>query len=546
MLTYLSIENFAIIEKCELEFHANMTVITGETGAGKSIILDAIELILGGRAESQMVRPDTEKCEITAIFDISHYPRIQTFLSEKELGSSSPECFLRRTLSNEGRSRSFINNQPVPLQLLREIGSLLIDLHGQHEQQALLSRETHRKYLDAYAKNEMLLENINECYIKLRNIEQELEQYHARFGDRETRLSFLEYQIEELSKFNLTEEFISNLEKEYKLLSHAKDHIQIYQNILNLLDEMLLPSLSKAENLTQTISHAALNQLFDNARIQLEEASHELNHLLTNTDINPEKLSEMEAQLSKIDDLARKHRVKPEALPELYSKLSEELKTLKEMDSIFEALQNSLKRTKENYFVLAKKLSETRRKNAPKMAKEIETFIHDLGMKDAKFSIDLISYEENHLSAQGLEKVDFLVSANPGQPLQPLSKVASGGELSRISLAIDLIAARNENLPTLIFDEVDVGIGGGTASKVGQLLRQLSENTQVICITHLPQVAAHGKYHLHVEKTSQKNKTLTQINYLNKEEKIQEIARMLGGIEVTKQALLHAKELIKN
>lgn len=556
MLTHLSIDNFAIIEKAELEFHAGMTIITGETGAGKSIILDAIEMVLGARAESHLIRAGSKKCEITAIFDIENYHYIQDWLGEKNLNvdsdkeNSNPECFLRRTLTDDGRSRSFINNQPVPLQILRELGSLLVNLHGQHEHQTLLNRETHRECVDAYGHHEKLVENIKKLYKQHQETENQLKQYQSQFGNRETRLEFLQYQLKELSALNLTESSLNLLETEHKNLAQTQDHIQHYDLLLQLLDENILPNLYKAQSLSQPIS-ANLSDLFENSRIQLEEALSEIKHTTENANLNPERLSEIENQLTKIYDLARKHRIKPQELFNLTDQLDQELKTLQDMDNTLETLEKKLDAIKTEYFVLAKQLSEKRQKISRKISKDIELFIQELGMKGAKFSAALISYsndshEETQINLHGLEKIEFLVSANPGQPLQPLSKVASGGELSRISLAIDLIAAQNQNLPVLIFDEVDVGIGGSTAARVGQLLKQLSEKTQVICITHLPQVAAVGKQHLHAAKKVQGKQTFSQIAYLNPEEKIYEVARMLGGIEITKQALSHAKELIEN
>ncbi len=549
MLTHLSVDNFAIIEKAELEFHAGMTIITGETGAGKSIILDAIELILGSRAESHLIRAGSKKCEITAIFDISKYSYIQNWLDEKNLNTDSDatECFLRRTLSDDGRSRSFINNQPVPLQLLRELGSMLVNLHGQHEHQTLLNRETHRECVDAYGHHEKLVESIKKLYKQYQETENQLKQYHTQFGNRETRLEFLQYQLKELSSLNLTATSLTQLESEHKTLAQTQDHIQNYYSLLTILDENILPNIYKAQNLSQPLS-ANLSDLLENSRIQLEEASGEIKHTTENANLNPERLSEIEAQLTKIYDIARKHRIKPQELFNLYNQLDQELKLLQDMDNTLVILEKKLDSIRSEYFVLAKQLSEKRQKISRKISKEIEVFIQELGMQGAKFSAALMPYvkdntvkddTKNEIHLHGLEKIEFMVSANPGQPLQPLSKVASGGELSRISLAIDLIAAQNQNLPVLIFDEVDVGIGGSTAARVGQLLKQLSDKT------HLPQVAAAGTHHLHAAKKIQNKQTYSQIDYLNLEEKIHEIARMLGGIEITKQALSHARELVE-
>jgi len=536
MLTHLSINNFVLIDKCVLEWFPGMTVITGETGAGKSIILDALELILGKRAEKT-----ENKADMSATFDIDHYPAIQQFLTEKSLGDNT-ECFVRRTLTPDGRSRCFINDNLVPLQSLRELGNLLMTLHGQHEHQSLLSKEYHRQWLDNYGHHGDLTDKVKSLHQAYKKVQQELEICRSRLGDRNSRLEFLSYQMEELSQLDLSEASIKKLEEDHKMLTHSKEYLETFENLENLLAENLLPMIHQGEQ--SLIKLPEIKTYFENARIQLEEGLYEIQQKKGNLDTDPASLAELENQLNKIYTLSRKHRVKPLELEQFSSQLQKEWEQLKNSESILEKLQQESEKIKTEYLDTAKKLSERRKKAAPKMSAEIEQFIHALHMKGAKFEIQFTPYEEDQLSATGLEKIEFIASLNPGQPLAPLIKIASGGELSRISLAIHLIAARDEQLPTLIFDEVDVGIGGATAAKVGQLLKTLSEKAQVICITHLPQVASLGTHHLHVEKKITKNKTTTDIHYLTQPEKIQEIARMLGGLKITAQTLAHAEELL--
>jgi DNA repair protein RecN (Recombination protein N) len=542
MLTHLTIENFILIEKAEIEFQSGMTIITGETGAGKSIILDAIQLVSGGRAESHFVRKEMKKCEITAIFDIQNYSVIQQWLAEKNIVPDQ-ECFLRRAVTADGRSRSFINNQAVPLQILRELGFLLVNLHGQHEYHALLTRDTPRECLDAYGHHESLLKSIKRLHKDYSDVEAELKKHQKRFENRETQTAFLRYQIEEFSALDIIPENLQSLEADYKSLSQMKDNSENYQAVLNILDNTILPDLQKAHSLSFSLKN--VTELLESARIQLEEAADEIKHITENENLDPGYLTDLENKLTRIYDIARKHRIKPEKLGALFDQLKAELNTLETIDDTVNRLEKLLDTLKKEYLTLSHTLTAQRIKASQAMSREIVETLQTLNMKGVQFSIQLTPHDENSVNPYGAEKIEFLVSANPGQPLHSISKVASGGELSRISLAVDLIAAKNQSLPTLIFDEVDAGIGGGTAAKVGQLLKQLSQKAQVICITHQAQIAAFGKHHIQVEKSIQNNNTYTRIEYLNTKEKIHEIARMLGGIEITDQALSHAKALVE-
>lgn len=544
MLTQLYIKNFAIIDHADLAFYPNMTVITGETGAGKSIILDALELVLGARSESSFLRQDKDFCEITASFDIDNNKPAQDFLTEHNLGSPT-ECILRRIITKDKKSKAFINQSPVPLQTLRECSSYLIAIHGQHEHQSLTSRENQRELLDNFGQHYKLTQQLKMDYNQYQTLNNLYAQSKQNLSHRDNKLDFLKYQVEELDKLNLNPSEIETLEQEHKTLANINKNLTHYQHLQELLDNNLLENLAKIKNLLHTLPDSNLNNLITTADIQLSEASHELQNLLGNIDLNPERLNHIESRLSHIYDIARKHRIKPQEIPELHEKLQQELSALLKLDSQLDELEKQLAEIKNNYLKTAHLLSKARQKAAAQMSQAITHYMTQLGMSHGKIEINLVplSEDENKITAYGLEKIEFLVSANPGMPLQPLSKIASGGELSRISLAIQLIATEKTQLPILIFDEVDVGIGGATAEIVGQLLKKLAQHTQVICITHLPQVAAQGTHHITVQKSQSKNATLTQIKLLNSEERILEIARMLGGLKITDQTLAHAREL---
>jgi len=554
MLTQLFIENFAIIEKCSLEFNQGMTVITGETGSGKSIILDALSLVLGERAENQPIRQGEQKCTIQAVFDLQNYPLIQQWLKEKgfEQDQDSSECFLKRVLLTEGRSRSFINHNPVPLQLLRELGEMLVTLHGQHEHQALLMRETHRQCLDSFGHHDELLQQLSQVYYQYKDTETQLKNFSTKIPDKNSRKEFLLFQLDELQQIHieqLTPEKIQQLEAEFKSLSSIKNHAENYAALFNMIENTLLPTIHKAQNLIPNSNDNSLLQYFDNSDIQLNHALQEIRSLMEQGESHPEKIESLEKQIDTLYHLSRKHHVKPDELPHQFIKLQQELNHLENLSTTIDALNKDLEKLKEKYLTIAHKLSLSRKKSAKKMSDEIEKYLHELQMEHAKFSISLIAYpDDSDIHLRGLEKIEFHVSPNPGQPLEPITKIASGGELSRISLAIDLVAVKDQTLPVLIFDEVDAGISGSAALKVGILLKTLSQKAQVICITHLPQIASKAGHHLSVEKTvdAKQHKTHSYIQYLNAEQKIQAIAKLIGSDKLTEKALSHAKELLEN
>lgn len=552
MLVHLSVHNYAIVEHLDLELACGMSVITGETGAGKSIMLDALGLTLGDRADSGVVRPGADKADILATFDLVDIPEARTWLAERDLDSDGP-CILRRVITAEGRSRGYINGTPCPLGDLKALGELLIDIHSQHEHQSLLKTDTHRRLLDEYAGATDLARQVLLAAQRWRQTRQELERLSNSGDEQRAQHQLLSYQLEELDNLGLGENELELLEQEHKNLTNAEalfgicrqviDHCSENDsgNVLNALTASL-NRLTAVHNAPKALGEAAT--LIASAQIQVEEAVGELNRFLDNFDADPARLQQLEERLDTIYTLARKHRVHPTELAGLQQRLMEELENLNANDESIERLGEELAAYARHYQDKAGELSALRQQAASQLASAVEQEIQRLGMPGGRFSIELRANSSDDLQPQGLEQVELLVSANPGQPLKALAKVASGGELSRISLAIQVITAQTSRIPTLVFDEVDVGIGGPTAEIVGQLLRRLGERGQVLTVTHLPQVAAQGHHHLFVHKVRDSDATHTAVANLGKRERVEEVARMLGGIDLTKESLAHARKMV--
>ncbi len=552
MLQHLSIQYFTIIDTIELEFKPGMTVLTGETGAGKSILIDALMLALGGRGDSSVIRTGHERCTVTAGFNIQALPLIQQWLIAHELASDG-ECLLRRVITTDGRSRAFINGQTMPLQQLRELANLLLSIHGQHEHQTLLKPEKQRILLDAYAGHTALVKKVQTIYNQWRGTQDELNTLLSHTEQRQARQELLAYQTQELIKLNLQEDELTSLDIEQRQLANADHLLNNFQQLLGLLAEQdksnvlnLINSAQIQVNSLQNIDQQfnPIAELLTNAEIQINEAVTELRHYYAQIELNPERLEWVETRLGAIHDLARKHRIQPNELIALQNKLQSELEQLENSDVAITKLQKTIAQLKQDYQNAANELSISRKQAAEQLGPKVEKSMHQLNMPGGYFSVQFIANPDNQPACYGLEKIEFLVSTNPGQALQSLAKVASGGELSRISLAIHVLTAQTDTSPTLIFDEVDVGIGGGTAEVVGHLLRKLAKSAQVLCVTHLPQVAAQSEQHLQISKLTENNITQTYIRNLSPTDKIQEIARMLGGVKITKQTLAHAKEML--
>ncbi|QMV64520.1 DNA repair protein RecN [Pseudomonas berkeleyensis] len=552
MLVHLSIHNYAIVDHLDLELDAGMSTISGETGAGKSIMLDALGLCLGDRADSGVVRPGADKADLLASFDLSDIAEARAWLAERDLNNDGP-CILRRVITAEGRSRGYINGTPSPQSDLKALGELLIDIHSQHEHQSLLKNDTHRRLLDEYAGSQELARQVQLAAQRWKQTRNELERISSIGDEQRARHQLLSYQLEELENLALGENELEQLEQEHKALSNAEALLGACRQVLDLCSESdagnVLSALTASLNRlggfgNQSNALGEASNLLASAQIQVEEAVGELNRFLDHFDADPERQQSLEERLDTIYTLARKHRIQPSELAALQQQLFEELEGLNADDQASERLAEELAAYARHYQEKAAELSTLRGKAAERLAKKVEKEMQTLGMPGGRFSVQLQSLEGTEPQANGLEIVEFLVSANPGQPLRPLAKVASGGELSRISLAIQVITAQTSRVPTLVFDEVDVGIGGPTAEVVGQLLRRLGERGQVLCVTHLPQVAAQGHQHLFVHKRRGQGATSTAVSKLDDQGRIEEIARMLGGVDLTEESLAHARKMV--
>lgn len=551
MLAQLTISNFAIVRELEIDFHAGMTAITGETGAGKSIAIDALGLCLGNRADGSMVRLGASRADICARFTLADTPSAKHWLAENQLDEGL-DCLLRRTISNDGRSRGFINGTPVPLSQLRELGQHLIQIHGQHAHQLLLKPEHQKALLDAYSDQPLLLSEMCKAYQNWHQSCRQLAQYQQQMSERESRRQLLQYQLKELNEFAPQAGEYEQIDEEYKRLANSGQLLSLSQNALYLLadgeEQNIVSLLYSARNQLTELAEldSKMNDLIvmlDDASIQVSEASDELRHYSERLDMDPNRLFELEQRLSRQMNLARKHHVSAEDLPELHRQLLEEQQELDDQETNQAELSEAVQRHYQQAVAVAEQLHEKRQYFADELTHLITQSMQALSMPHGKFKIQ-VQFEPEHLNMEGADRLEFQVTTNPGQPLQALAKVASGGELSRIALAIQVITAQKMETPALIFDEVDVGISGPTAAIVGRLLRQLGESTQVMCVTHLPQVAGCGHQHYFVSKETDGEVTETQMNRLDKKARLQELARLLGGSEVTRNTLANAKELL--
>lgn len=551
MLAQLTISNFAIVRELEIDFHHGMTAITGETGAGKSIAIDALGLCLGGRADAEMVRRGANRADLCARFSLKDTPAAQRWLEENQL-EEGRECLLRRVISSDGRSRGFINGTAVPLSQLRDLGQLLIQIHGQHAHQLLLKPDHQKSLLDGYAGEHELSAQMAERYRAWHQSCRELAQHQQLAQERSARLELLQYQLKELNEFSPLAGEFEQIDDEYKRLANGGQLLSTSQQALSILadgeESNLQSQLYSARQLMTELAgmddklSGVLNML-EEAAIQISEASDELRHYCDRLDLDPNRLYELEQRISRQIALARKHHISPEELPLFHQKLLEEQQCIEDQSSSQEELMQAVALHHQQALAVAQQLHQRRTHYAAELRELITQSMHSLSMPHGKLAIE-VEFNENHLTAEGADRIDFRVTTNPGQPLQPLAKVASGGELSRIALAIQVITARKMETPALIFDEVDVGISGPTAAVVGKLLRQLGESTQVMCVTHLPQVAGCGHHHFFVSKETDGEMTETHMQPLDKRARLQELARLLGGSEVTRNTLANAKELL--
>ena len=551
MLKHLHIRDFAVIEELEVQFDNGMTVLTGETGAGKSIIVDALGLVLGDRADSSIIRQPCESTEITAIFSIDNNCTIESLLEEQGINHED-EVILRRVINRDGRSRAYVNGTPSPVQLMKEIGEHLVDIHGQHVHQSLLKRDVQRNLLDESGGYEAVLEKVRNSYQEWSRASTELAELSGHTEDYEARLALLQYQVQELQALAPESSEIDSLEEEYKRLANASRILETCQRVMNMLSDdeaatvnQINHSLHELQGLLRYDEGLSpITELLENAAIQVNEAISEGRQYMESLDLDPERLRQVEDRINKLHDIARKHKVRPEKLASHLDDLERELETLEGSQKRLTELEGICTQVLRDYLEAAEELHQYRCEAAEKISRAIEEKLKQLGMPGGRFSIDIRKIEKDTPARDGMDRIEYLVAINPGQAMQPLSKVASGGELSRISLAIQVIGSKDKGLPTLIFDEVDAGIGGGVAEIVGKLLHSLAGKRQVFCVTHLPQVASLGDHHLLVNKSTHAETTLTQVITLSPEDRIEEIARMLGGLKITEKSRAHAREML--
>ncbi len=552
MLTHLHISNFAIVRALEIEWQPGMTTITGETGAGKSISLDALALCLGERADGMAVRPGADKADLVATFDITHLTSAQHWLQEQDLAMGH-ECIIRRVIGAEGRSRGYINGVQVPAQQLKALGQHLLSIHGQHAHQLLLKSEYQRQLLDAYAASPALLTATKTSWKQWQALRNEYQSLQQNQQQREAQRQLLEYQVAELDQFAPGLDEYATLEAEHQRLSHSSGLIASSQLSLQLLTEqddgnayslLRQATYELSESMALDAKLQPIEQMLQEALVQVEEASRELRRYAERIEVDPERLADVDQRLGLWVSLSRKHQVPYDQLALHHQHLSLQLTQLAGDDERLAELELNIQQAAKAYSQAAAELSECRKQAALELGEKIVASMAELSMHNAQFLIDVQPLALDKGNALGLDHIEFMVSTNPGQPLQAMHKVASGGELSRISLAVQVILADKITIPTLIFDEVDVGISGPVAAGVGRLLRQLGATTQLICVTHLPQVASQGHQQLFVEKYTDGMHTETRMRQLADDERVQEIARLLAGENVSAHAIANARELL--
>jgi len=560
MLLQLNIQNFAIVRSLDIDWRKGMTTITGETGAGKSIAIDALGLCLGDRALTNVVRPNSKKAELAATFDITNNTSAQKWLKINDLSLNDEnekdqdhECILRRVISAEGRSRAYINGSQVPLTQLKDISQFLINIHGQHDHQLIVKSTQQRKILDEYSDHQHLLDDVQYYYQQWRNLKTELKKLQESKDQREAKLQLLQYQVNELDEFSLQMDEFETLESDYKRHSNGQSLLNGTLQALQTLSENenfnITDSLrNNCEQLNDLVhmdpNLAEIAKTLGEALINIEDANDELKHYYERLELDPQAYQMIEDRYSLAIQLAKKHQVAPENLPTLHLEIKQALNLINSDGSRLDTMYVDIEKAKVHYLQTAKALSTSRVKSAKKLSKKISLSMKELNMEHGIFEVSVNQIETETLSPLGSDEINFLISLNPGQQLEAMNKVASGGELSRISLAMQVILADKVITPTLIFDEVDVGISGPTAAMVGSKLQELAKNTQVICVTHLPQVASKGHQQLFVSKLTDGEFTETKVTELSDNGRVQEIARLLAGNKITDNSLANAQELL--
>ena len=552
LIKQLHIRDFTVIEELALEFNTGMTVLTGETGAGKSILIDALGLLLGDRAEASIIRDGRDRAEISALFDITTNQEVNITLAEIDMEPSEPELLLRRVIARDGRSSAYVNGSPVTAQILRAIGEHLIDIHGQHSHQSLTRTEAQRQLLDDYGAYPEELATVRTAFTLWRDATDQLDRLLGSDTDQAAIITLLRYQVEELSGLHPEPGEYESLDEEHRRLANSHRLLETAGKALRLLQEDDDSIQSRLSSITAELKalqqfDSALGNLLHilaDANPLISEASMELRHYLDSLQIEPERLTTVEARLSQLHSMARKYKIQPQELPEHLIRLEQQLSQLENSQQSIADLRRTQDAALSQYQAAAAKLHQRRDQAARGLSAEVSTKLAELGMPGGKFAIAIDTQHAATPKVHGGDQVSFQVSTNPGLGLQPLRKIASGGELSRISLAIQVIGTQDQGIPTLIFDEVDAGIGGAIAEIVGKLLHKLARQRQVFCVTHLPQVASQGDHHLQVNKTSTRTSTKTTVQELTEPQRIEEIARMLGGVKITEQSRRHAVEML--
>ncbi|KRA35421.1 DNA repair protein RecN [Rhodanobacter sp. Root627] len=552
MLTSLYVRQFAVVEKAEIAFGPGLTVVSGETGAGKSLLVDALMLLAGARADSGMVRAGNDRAELAAEFDLSSLPLAREWLQREELDEDGA-CQLRRVLRAEGSSRAWINGRPANARQLGEIAELLVEIHGQHEHQALLSRNHQMALLDAYAGHDALLAQVRDRATQWRELGARVRRLSGG-EDRDHRIELLRHEIGELEKWALPAAALADLETSHKRLANAGRLAEGASGVVDLLDgdgEFALRralgraqvELGKLATLDERLT--PLLELLDNAEIQLGEAVDGLGRYAQDVDLDPDRYAEVDTHIARLHELSRKHRLPVAELHDKLAQMQAELTELEGAGDALDKLDAQRHQLQREYTEAAEQLSHSRADAAIRLGQEVGSLMSELGMAGGVLRIELEPVAGTDPDPLGQERCELLVSANPGQPPRPLRKVASGGELARISLAIEVATLGNDAVGTMVFDEVDSGIGGAVAEVVGQKLRALGMQRQVLCVTHLPQVAAQGHAHLRVSKRSEGDSTYTHIETLDAAGRRDELARMLGGVEITRETRAHAKQMLE-
>ncbi|MCS7053841.1 MAG: DNA repair protein RecN [Ignavibacterium sp.] len=563
MIKSLEIKDYALIEHIQIEFFPGLNIITGETGAGKSILIDAMGLLLGDRASSEIVRKGATKSFVEGIFDVSDNTKVKSILDENEIDFQN-ELIIRREISQKGNNRCFVNDSPVSLNVIKELGDILVDLHGQHEHQSLLRTETHIDFLDNYSNNQSILKEYQIVYSKIKSKEKELKDLLAKEQSIKEKREIYQFQLNEIESVNPQPYEDENINNELNILENSEKLLQLSEEIYNLLyesDNSVLDQLAEVKNkLSQLIkidsSLSELESEFDSVSISLKEISSSIRKYRNQISIEPEEVEAKRERLNSINLLKKKYGLSIENVLAYKEKISKEIALAENFSDEINKIKKEIFLLKETLYEIANKLSTNRKKNSSKVESEVKSVLKNLGINSPSFEIRFSAVESDDFfekdkskigyNIKGIDNVEFFISTNPGEDLKPLIKVASGGEISRIMLALKTALAKNDKLPLLVFDEIDTGISGRVAQKVGQALLDLAKYHQIIAITHLPQIAAFAEHHFVVEKIQSDDRSVSQIKYLSEEERIFEIAKLLSGEQVTQTSLESARQLINS